>query len=226
MKKIFYVLLCAAMLSSCAVTTPLTRGTAYPKMYEERPLSIAVMPPINKTNNVEAKEFLYITLPQSLCERGYYVLSPFLSMELFRSESAYDAEMFEESPLAKFQEILGADAVLFTTIHSWEKNALLSTVTVSIEYKLRSTKTNEAIFHRKGTIVYDASVKVSGGGLGGALVGLAASAISTAATDYVKVASACNNAALVDIPEGKYSPNYDKDKTIRAEPKEFRKNVK
>ncbi|MDR0566811.1 MAG: DUF799 domain-containing protein [Prevotellaceae bacterium] len=225
MKKILYALLCAAILSSCAVT-PLTRGTAYPKMYEERPLAIAVMPPINKTNNVESKEFLYITLPQSLCERGYYVLSPFLSMELFKSESAYDAEMFEESPLAKFQEILGADAVLFTTIHSWEKNALLSTVTVSIEYKLRSTKTNETIFHRKGTMVYDASVKVSGGGLAGALVGMAASAISTAATDYVKVASACNSAALVDLPEGKYSPNYDKDKALRVEPKEFKKSVK
>ncbi|MDR0688236.1 MAG: DUF799 domain-containing protein [Prevotellaceae bacterium] len=225
MKKIFYLLLCTAMLSSCG-TALLTRGTAYPKMYEERPLAIAVMPPINKTNNVESKEFLYITLPQSLCERGYYVLSPFLSMELFRSESAYDAELFEEGPLDKFQDILGADAVLFTTIHSWEKNALLGSVTVSIEYKLRSTKTNETIFHRKGTVVYDASVKVNSGGLAGALVGVAASAISAAATDYVKVATACNNAALVDIPEGKYSPNYDKDQTLRVEPKEFKKTIK
>jgi hypothetical protein len=225
MKKIAYMLLCAVLLSSCAVK-PLTRGAAYPKMYDERPVAIAVMPPINKTNNVDSKEFLYITLPQTLCERGYYVLSPFLSMELFKSESAYDAELFEQSSLAKFQEILGADAVLFTTIHSWEKNALLATVTVSIEYKLRSTKTNETIFHRKGTIVYDASVKSSGGGLAGALIGMAASAISTAVTDYVKVANACNNAALVDMPSGKYRPDYGKDKEIVVESQEFKKTVK
>jgi hypothetical protein len=195
-------------------------------VYSERPVAIAVMPPINKTNNVDSKEFLYLTLPQTLCERGYYVLSPFLSMELFKSESAYDAELFEQGPLTKFQEMLGADAVLFTTIHSWEKNALLSTVTVSIEYNLRSTKTNETIFHRKGTIVYDASVKVSGGGLAGALIGMAASAISTATTDYLKVANACNNAALVDIPSGKYRPDYDKDKELRVEPAEFKKTIK
>lgn len=221
MKKLIYLLFGTALLTSCAIS-PLTRGTAYPKLYDEKPLAIAVMPPINKTNIVEAKEYLYITLPQVLSERGYYTISPFLSMEMFKSESAYDAEMFINGNLSKFHEALGADAMLFTTIHAWDKNKLTAQITVTIEYVLRSTKTNEVIFQRKGTIIYDSSVKTSGGGLVGLAVGLAASAISTAATDYIKVAAACNNAALADLPSGKYSPAYLIDKEYRAGAKEFR----
>jgi hypothetical protein len=195
-------------------------------MYDEAPLAIAIMPPINKTNTVEAKEYFYYTIPEALCERGYYVLSPFLSMELFKTESAYDAELFEQGPLNKFTDILGADAVLFTTIHEWDKNKLLASVTVTIEYTLRSTKTNEIIFQRKGTITYDTSVKVSGGGLLGMAAGLAASAINTAATDYVKVARSCNNVVFDDIPSGKYSTTHLVDKEAVAQPKEFKKTIK
>jgi hypothetical protein len=196
-------------------------------MYEEKPLAIAVMPPINKTNIVEAKEYLYLTLSQTLSERGYYVISPFLSMEMFKTESAYDAEMFVNSSLSQFQQALGADATLFTTIHTWDKNKLTAKVTVTIEYTLRSTKTNETIFQRKGTMIYDAYTKSSsGGGLMGLAVNMAASAIVTATTDYVKIARACNNAALADLPSGKYSPAYLIDVERTAGAKEFRQTIK
>lgn len=227
MKKLIYILLGAVLLSSCTITSPLTRGKAYPKVYDEKPLAIAVMPPINKTNIVEAKEYLYLTLPQTLSERGYYVISPFLSMEMFKTESAYDAEMFIDGKLNRFQEVLGADAMLFTTIHTWDKNKLTAQVTVCIEYTLRSTKTNETIFQRKGTMVYDASVSSnSGGGLVGLAVSMAANAIATAATDYVKIARACNNAALADMPSGKYSPAYLTDKEQGAGAAEFRQTIR
>jgi hypothetical protein len=55
---------------------------------------------------------------------------------------------------------------------------------------------------------------------------MAASAISTAATGCVKVASACNNAALVDMPSGKYRPDYDKDKELRVEAQEFKRTAR
>ena len=63
------------LMSSCAVQQ-VTRSAQYPKMYEERPLAIAVMPPINQTNHVEAKDYFYTTLYAPLCEKGYYVYSP------------------------------------------------------------------------------------------------------------------------------------------------------
>lgn len=52
-----------------------------------------------------------------LCEKGYYVFSPLLTMELFQSESAYDAEQFIEADLSQFRNVLGADAAMFTIIN-------------------------------------------------------------------------------------------------------------
>jgi hypothetical protein len=195
-------------------------------MYGERPLSIAVMPPINTTTNVEAKEFFYMTLLRTLCENGYYVLPPFLCLELYKTESAYDAEMYATAPLNKFRTVLGADAALFTYITKWEKSALGGTVTVTIEYVLRSTVTNETIFQRKGTIVYDTSSKSSTNSLFGSLVDLAVTAISTALADYIPVARACNAAVLSDMPAGKYSPSHDVDKAAIAGPAEVKQTIR
>jgi hypothetical protein len=210
---------------SCG-STALTKKQTYPNIYSERPLAIAVMPPINNTNNVEAKEFLYLTLSPPLCEKGYYVLPPFLTMEMFKSESAYDAELFINAPVDRFGSILGADAILFTIVNKWEKAALSSNIYIEIEYRLKSTHTNEILFERKGNITYDASINSGGGGLLGALVNMAASAINTALTNHIKVARICNNYTLSDIPAATYSPDYDKDQNLAAGKKEFKQTVK
>jgi hypothetical protein len=223
--KLFPAFIFPIFLVSC-VPTALTKKQTYPEIYSERPLAIAIMPPINNTNNVEAKEFLYLTLAQPLCERGYYVLPPFLTMEMFKSESAYDTELFIDSPVNRFGSVLGADAVLFTIVNKWEKMALSSNIRVEIEYRLKSTRTNEILFERKGNITYDASVNSGSGGLLGVLVNMAVSAINTALTDHVKVARACNSFTLSDMPAGTYSPNFDKDQNAVAGKKEFSQVVR
>ena len=52
MKKIILFALVAITLASCS--TPKTMGEQYPAMYEEKPMSIAIMPPINQTTHAEA----------------------------------------------------------------------------------------------------------------------------------------------------------------------------
>lgn len=224
--KIFVLFLSGLFLYACGSTSSLTKEQTYPDLYKERPLAIAVMPPINKTNNVEAKEFLYLTISQPLSERGYYVIPPFLCMEMYKSESAYDAEMFINRSMKRFGEVLGADAVLFTSINKWEKSAMSAKVSVQIEYTLKSTKTDEILFYRKGDITYDASINSGGGGLIGTLANMAASAINTAATAHVKVARSCNAFVLSDMPAGIYNPDYEKDKTSPAGLKEFKQVVR
>ena len=56
MKKLFIILIaaCSLCFASCN-TMKHTRGELYPKMYEEKPVTLLVMPPINNSNNVEAK---------------------------------------------------------------------------------------------------------------------------------------------------------------------------
>ena len=83
MKNCIAIALMALMLASCA-SSSLTREVRYPKMYEEKPTSIVVMPPINRTTHVDAKDFFYTTMYTPLCEKGYYVFSPMLTMEMFQ----------------------------------------------------------------------------------------------------------------------------------------------
>ena len=202
------------LMLSCA--EQITRVAQYPKMYEEKPLTIAVMPPINQTQHVEAKDFFYTTLYAPLCEKGYYVYSPMMTMEMFQSESAYDAEQFIEADLSQFRNVLGADAAMFTIIKSWKRNNVGGKLTAGVEYILRSTKTGETLYKREGLIKVDTSVSSGGGGLFGALVDLAATAISTAATDKVVAGRKCTVFVLSDMPEGKYGTKYDQDQKMPA----------
>lgn len=225
-KAIFLSLSIILLLTSCGEMKNFTRGSNYPKMYEEKPTSILIMPPINKTVNVEAKEYFYTSLAVPLCEKGYYVISPFLAMETLKGESAYDSEMFLNSKLNKFHDVFGADAALFTTINRWEKSTLGNTITVEIEYLLKSTTNDEILFDRKGTLTVDLSVNSGSGGLLGALVDMAASAITTAATDKVVAARSCNIFSLRDLPDGKYRDTFEKDQATAAGGKEFKATVK
>lgn len=224
MKKNIILGMVALLMSSCA--QQISRSVQYPKMYEERPLSIVVMPPINQTNHVEAKDFFYTTLYAPICEKGYYVFSPMMTMEMFQAESAYDSEQFIEGNLSQFRNVLGADAAMFTIIKSWKRNNLGGKLTVGVEYILRSTKTGETLYQREGLIKVDRSVSGGGSGLLGALVDLAATAASTAATDNVVAGRACTVFVLSDMPEGKYSPQYDKDQNLPAGKNNVKATVK
>lgn len=207
MKKYIFLALVPLLFASCA-TQQLTKGTQYSKMYEEKPVSIVIMPPINQTQHVEAKDYFYTTMYMPLCEMGYYVFSPTLTMEMFQSESAYDAEQFIEGDLSQFRNVLGADAAMFTIIKSWKRNNVGGKLTVGVEYILRSTKTGETLYTREGLIKVDTSVSGGGSGLFGALVNLAATAISTATTDKVVAGRKCTAFVLSDMPYGKYNEKY------------------
>lgn len=214
MKKIILFALVAIAMMSCSTTKTLIEQ--YPAMYDEKPIAIAVMPPINRTTHVEAKEYFYTTMYMPLCEKGYYVFSPNLTMEMFQQESAYDAERFLEADLTQFRNVLGADAVMFTIIKDWRRNNLGGTLSVDVEYILRSTKSGQTLYSREGKISVDTSVGNSGGGMFGSLLSVVATAVNTAATDKVVAGRKCNAFVLADLPAGKYSPMFEKDANTPA----------
>ena len=223
MKKNILFLLTAIVVASCS--TPKTLGEQYPAMYEEKPVTIAIMPPINQSTHAEAKYYFYTTMYLPLCEKGYYVYSPYLTMEMFQQESAYDAENFLEADLSAFRNVLGADAAMFTIIKSWKRSNLGGNLTVDIEYILRSTKTGQTLYTREGKIKVDTSVNGGGGGLG-AIASVIATAINTAATDKVVAGRKCNAFVLSDLPAGKYSELYEKDTNNPAGKKFVKATVK
>ena len=212
------------MATSCGMLNTVTRESQYAKMYEEKPITLLVMPPINNSANVEAKDLLYTSISRPLVEAGYYVISPLLAMDVLKAESAYDAEMFFDSSLSTFQNYFGVDAVVFSVIDTWTKKGL--GIETKIRYVIKSAHTNETLFDRSCDLYLDLSVNSGSNGLLGALVDLAASAINTAATDHIIAARKANYYVLRDIPRGKYSPEYMQDKEVIAEKKDVVARVK
>lgn len=212
------------MATSCGMLNTVTRESQYAKMYEEKPITLLVMPPINNSANVEAKDLLYTSISRPLVEAGYYVISPLLAMDVLKAESAYDAEMFIDSSLSTFQNYFGVDAVVFSVIDTWTKKGL--GIETKIRYVIKSAHTNETLFDRSCDLYLDLSVNSGSNGLLGALVDLAASAINTAATDHIIAARKANYYILRDIPRGKYSPEYMQDKEVIAEKKDVVARVK
>ena len=210
------MLCCVA--TSCGLLNTITRESQYAKMYEEKPITLLVMPPINNSANVEAKDLLYTSISRPLVEAGYYVISPLLAMDVLKAESAYDAERFFDASLSTFQNYFGADAVVFSVIDSWTKRGL--GIDTKIRYVIKSAYTNEILFDRSCDLYLDLAVKSGTGGILGALVDLAASAINTAVTEHIMAARKANYYILRDIPRGKYSPEYMQDKQVIAEEKD------
>ena len=218
MKRLIYCLLACCLVSSCGIMNSVTRESQYAKMYEEKPVTLLVMPPINNSANVEAKDLLYTSISRPLVEAGYYVISPLLAMDVLKAESAYDSENFFDAPLTAFNNFFGADAVVFSVIDSWAKKG--TGIQTKIRYVIKSAYTNEVLFDRSCDLYLNLAVKSGANGLLGALVDLAASAINTAATDHIIAARKANNYVLRDIPRGKYSPDYMLDKDVIAEDKD------
>lgn len=201
-----------------------TRESQYASMYENMPLTILVMPPINNTSHVEAKDLLYTSISRPLAEAGYYVISPLLAMDVLKAESAYDAELFIDKPLTMFKNYFGADAVVFSQIDDWTKRGF--GIDTKIRYIIKSASTNEIIFDRTCNLYLDLQVNSGGNSALAALIDLAASAIITAATDHIVAARKANYFIFNDIPRGKYNPLYLQDKDVIAEKKNISKTVK
>lgn len=223
MRRIFLIAAIAAVTCSCGTMSTATRGELYAQMYEEKPVTLLIMPPINYSTNVEAKELLYTSISRPLAEAGYYVISPLLAMEIFKAESAYDAELFIDGPYDKFQEFFGADALVFSEIKSWTKSGF--GIQTEIRYFIKSAYTGETLFDRSCNLYLDLSVNSGGGSPLSLIVDLAASAISTAATEHIIAARKANYYIFTDIPKGKYSPGYMQDQNEIAQPKDITATV-
>ena len=187
------------------------RNDIYASFFDENPTSILIMPPINNTTNVSAKEYFYTSIYQFLLERGYYVFSPELSLSLLQEESANDAELFIDGNLEKFREIFGADALLFTTINEWNKWG--SGIKVKIKYELRSARTSDILY--KSSVKYVLDTKVMNYGEIDeesdimvesllTLTALFANSVSKLATPTLNAALKANRLAFRELPRGKY----------------------
>ena len=191
------------------------KGDKFPKLYEQHPRSILILPPMNESTAADAKGYYSTTIEEPLSFTGYYVFPYQVTTDLLKLEGIYDTELLANLPLEKFKKYFGADAVLFTTIKKWDVSyiVLASNLTVSVDCELKSTETSEILWKYNGTVVIDLSGSDGGaGGIAGLIIKAVATAVQTAMADYVPYAMRANYMALSSMPYGRYHPLYNKDK--------------
>ncbi len=210
--KLFGMLAFAIFLTGCQ-STYVTKSEAFPKMYNEQPASILVVPAINNTTAPESTDFITTTLAEPLSYHGFYVAPIELVQSIFQQEGILDGAQLANVDPSVFGEQFGVDAVLFVSINKWQTNyyVVSGNVEVALQYELFSTKTGEKLWFYNDSLVVDTSSNDNSGGVAGLLVNAIATAIKTATTDYVPIAKRVNFMALSSAPVGKYHQQHNKD---------------
>ncbi len=203
---------CLLFTSGCSQS--LTKGQVFPRMYEERPVTILALPPVNKTTSPVAKEYVICTITEPLGNTGYNLLPIVITNEILKIEGLYDTEVINPTLYPQFRDLFNVDALLLTEIFSWDTSYYVigGEVTVGLNYKLVSTHTGEELWKYSGAKTVDTTKKSEGGGLFGLAVALVETAVTTAATDYIPIAREINQSIFQNLPKGKYSPEHGLDR--------------
>lgn len=225
MKKLLLVasILAVFMLVSCD-STP--KEEAYRQWYNEEPLSILIMPPVNMSHDDDMNDIFYSMLAKPLAEAGYYVFPPHFSGELFNKTDK--AESYIALSVKEFGERYGADVVLFTRINYCFKSVLLSEVTVDADFILKSAKTDEILFTKNVNVSQNTKTKLSNTAPGETrslfefFLDTAATAVTTTLTSYEKLVRDSGAQTFEYLPYGPYHPDYLLDKEEYAGPNKIK----
>lgn len=219
-RKITFLLIVAPLFFGSCAMTKLTKQEAFPKFYEEKPVSILVAPPINNETAADAGEYYQATIAPPTSLHGFYIFPLPVVMEILKDEGVYNTlqELPQETVATRMYELFGADATLFTTILKWDKKyrGTVANLTVLIDYRIVSGKTGEILWSHAEERVIDTSVNSGVGGVAGLLIDAAATGIKTAATDYIPYARQANDFAFITLPYGGYHSLAGTDKDVQV----------
>jgi hypothetical protein len=209
-KKTIVLLVLVVFICGCQTTS--IRRKDYTKFNEESPVSILIVPVVNESVDVDASEYFLSTITIPVAEKGYYVFPVNMVKRVLEDNGLSDAGFVHRSSPVNLCKKFGADAVFYITIHRWEAKYIIlsTTVTVDIEYKLVSGKTNELLWGERRVATYSSDSSANtGGGLIGALVSAAVSAaLKKIAPEFLNLTKQANNSAInpenTGLLDGKY----------------------
>lgn len=199
----------------------LTACVGAPKKYDyaqfrtEAPRSILVVPVINKSVDVNAPDYFLATIATPLAERGYYVFPVNMVKSVLSDDGLSDANLVHSGDPRRLGELFGADAVMYISIERWDAKyvVLSTTVTVELNYTIKSAHTGEVLWSNHQQVVYQP--QANSGGLAGLLANAIVAAIAKAAPNYMPLAHQANNGAInfkgTGLPAGPYDGLFGKD---------------
>lgn len=203
-----------AALTGCATTAPYD----YSALRASKPRSILVLPPLNQSPEVTAAAGVLSQITLPLAEAGYYVLPVAATEEMFRQNGIHSGEDAQELPVAKLQQIFGADSALYLNIRSYGTSyAVISSASVvTLDAKLVDLRTGTQLWSGSAT-ASSAENQSSGGGLVGLLVtALLNQILDTVNERSVQIASVANHRLVAKglpngLLSGPRSPDYGKE---------------
>jgi hypothetical protein len=182
----------------------------------ENPHSILVVPAVNKSVDVNAPDYFLATISEPLAERGYYVFPVNMVRSVLADDGLNDANLVHSGDPRRLGELFGADAIMYIAIEKWEAKyiVLSTTVTVELNYTLKSSHTGAELWHNHQVVTYQPQAS-SGGGVAGLIADAISAAVTKAAPNYVPLAHQANIKAIdtkgTGLPAGPHDGLYLKD---------------
>ncbi|MBN2693571.1 DUF799 family lipoprotein [bacterium] len=215
--KILFFSISIFLIVGCSTPKKHLMIDTYPKMYEESPLVILTLPPINDSSDAEAKELVATAITKPLAEKGYYVISSEIMNEIFKNEGLYDSETINDNSLNQFKKFFGVNAILYTRIIHWEKvfYGINGFILISLEYTLKSAETGEVLWTYKTSKKHETS---SGGKKSSLISTVISAGVDTAMSDHLPVLQQLNRDIFKNMPAGTYNKMFGKDQKFEITP--------
>ncbi|MBL4639188.1 MAG: DUF799 family lipoprotein, partial [Kordiimonadaceae bacterium] len=181
------------------------------------------VPLINSSNEADASDFFFTTLPIQPAEKGYYVFPVNMVKRTMEADGLADAGLVHSADPKRLGALFNADTILYVEIQKWESNynVLSASTTVSFRYNLKSAKTGASVWLNEATHTL-ASSSSSGNIFADLIVTAISGAINSMRSDYTPIANMANTIALSTegrgIPSGPYSPLFGSEADVKAYP--------
>jgi hypothetical protein len=201
-------------LAGCATAPP---RSDYTEFRSENPHAILVVPPINKSVDVNAPDYFLATIATPLAERGYYVFPVNMVRSVLADDGLSDANLVHSGDPRRLGQLFGADAVLYISIERWDAKyvVLSTTVTVELNYSLKSARTGHELWKDHRVLAYSPQGSSSGNPLADLIADVVAAAMTKAAPNYLPLARQANDQAITlkgtGLPAGPHDSLYLKD---------------
>lgn len=195
------------------------REISYHQMYQEKPKTIMVMYPWNRSKEKFADDMFYVSACKELVNKGYYVLPALATLDDYKSDTMFNSRYCEQSDSRKYLKSHGVDAVLYITVYSVKKEWWSTNINMNAQYDLISTKTGEVLFSRHSDFNYDSQLPAKSKSDIGLLN-------DDKENNYLGISGQMQIYTFSDLPIGPYHSDYLMDQKKFSHKKEMKYKVK
>ena len=194
------------------------REIPYDNLYKEKPKTIMILYPWNRSDYKDASDMLLIAATKELTSKGYYVTSMIAAKEMYKKDSLFCSHYTKLHNLKKIGEQYGIDAVMVVTVYRFDKPYWSTATKANIHYTLISTKTLDTLFLRSIEFDYDTPIAPKEN-----------KDLSLDLNEQQRydlgVMQQLNAYALRDFPKGPYHKKYNSDRKKFSNKKEVKYKV-